>query len=166
VESNLGTGTTFHFTAVFQVNSAVRPLASVYPASQQTDRPLNILVAEDNAVNQMVIKQVIKKLKHQVKVVENGKLAVEEILRSGNTYDLILMDIQMPEMDGIEATTIIRGKISSEQLPIVALTAHVTTSDMDKCTEAGIDYFVTKPVDVKKLNSILVEISNRTHVPM
>lgn len=164
VDSTLNKGSTFWFTAVFRLNlqEKATEIQNITPVAF---RPLNILVAEDNSVNQMVIKQVMKKLKHNVKIVDNGKMAVNEILHSANSYDLVLMDIQMPEMDGIEATTIIRRTVSASKLPIVALTAHVTSTDVDRCYEVGIDYFITKPVDVKKLDSILVEISNRKSVP-
>eukprot|EP01112_Ceratiomyxa_fruticulosa_P021800 TRINITY_DN7803_c0_g1_i1.p1 TRINITY_DN7803_c0_g1~~TRINITY_DN7803_c0_g1_i1.p1 ORF type:complete len:1026 (+),score=223.28 TRINITY_DN7803_c0_g1_i1:476-3553(+) len=139
------------------------------PAPQQVS--FNILTAEDNTVNKYIITRMLNKLKHTVTVVENGKLAVEEFEKNGKEYDLILMDVQMPEMDGIEATKKIReiedqqeqtakdksGK-TRKRVPIIALTAHATTQDMDRCREAGMSMFVMKPIDIAKLKEVIQEL--------
>lgn len=117
----------------------------------RTQKHLKILLAEDNKINQKVASKTLETFGHQVDVVENGLQAVEKV--KANHYDLVLMDLEMPEMDGIEATKTIR-KLESEQpsgseekrhLKIVALTAHSTTEDKNRCMEAGMDDYISKP---------------------
>ncbi len=122
---------------------------------QKTSAPadsksLRILVAEDNLVNQTLAKRLLGKLGHQVTIASNGREAY--LTFQANKFDLVLMDIQMPEVDGYEAAGLIRaweaGKIRT---PIIALTAHAMASDRDKCLQAGMDGFVTKPIQVADL---------------
>jgi len=111
------------------------------------DRHLRILLAEDNKVNQRVAVKVLESAGHEVITVLNGKAAVD-LFRSGERFDVILMDLQMPEMDGYEATLKIRQSAEkgfNVNVPIVALTAHAMTGDMEKCLKAGMDGFVSKP---------------------
>jgi signal transduction histidine kinase/DNA-binding response OmpR family regulator len=117
----------------------------------RTQRRLKILLAEDNKINQKVASKTLESFGHQVDVVENGLEAVDKVKQ--NQYDLIMMDLEMPEMDGIEATRVIR-KLESENLregpnrkhiKIVALTAHSTTEDKARCQEAGMDDYISKP---------------------
>lgn len=115
-------------------------------------RPLRILVAEDNKVNQMMVERMLANAGHQATCVSNGRLALEALERS--TYDLVLLDIQMPEMDGLEAARAIRSRWGSG-LPLIALTAQAMQGDGDRCFDAGMDAYVTKPVTPEQLVGVL-----------
>jgi CheY-like chemotaxis protein len=121
------------------------------PASRRT---LRVLLAEDNKVNQLVAARLLEKHGHTVVVAGNGKevLAALEEPGSGG-FDLILMDVQMPEMDGFETTGIIRARetLSGTHLPIIAMTAHAMKGDEERCLTAGMDRYVAKPIDVAEL---------------
>jgi PAS domain S-box-containing protein len=114
-------------------------------------RSLRLLVAEDNPVNQRLAVRILEKWGHQVVVVGNGKKAVEAWEREA--FDLILMDVQMPEMSGYQAVGIIREreKGPGKRIPIVAMTAHAMEGDREKCLSSGMDHYVTKPIDQKRL---------------
>jgi CheY-like chemotaxis protein len=114
--------------------------------------PLHILVAEDNIFNQQVIIHILNKLGYQPRVVENGAMAVAES-REEN-FDMILMDMQMPEMDGIEATLIIRNTLQNQPV-IIALTANTMQGDEEKCLEAGMNDYIGKPVMLEEVVSKL-----------
>lgn len=111
-----------------------------------------VLVAEDNPINQKIAKRILEKIGFEVTIAGDGKEAVEFSLKNG--FDLILMDIQMPRMDGIEATRAIR-RDSTHQTPIVAMTANTSDDDRRVCLEAGMDDFLTKPIDSGALQSVL-----------
>ena len=112
-------------------------------------RKLRILLAEDNKVNQMVASRLLEKRGHTVVIAENGReaLAVLDDPASG-AFDLILMDVQMPDMDGFEATGIIRAREQSSgaHLPIIAMTAHAMKGDEERCLAAGMDGYASKPI--------------------
>ncbi len=115
-----------------------------------------ILLAEDNPVNQKVAKRVLNYLGYQVDIVNNGVEAVKAI--ANTAYDLILMDIQMPEMDGLETTKYIRKQESELQLPpiaIVAMTANATDDDQNLCRDAGMNDYISKPIQIDKLKNLL-----------
>ncbi len=117
--------------------------------SRTASRRLRILVAEDNQVNRRFVTRVLQKRGHTVASAANGKLAMEAIDRlKPKTFDVVLMDVQMPELDGLSATVLIRQaeKISGGHLPIVAMTAHAMAGDRDRCIAAGMDDYVTKPL--------------------
>ncbi len=116
---------------------------------------LRVLLAEDNSVNQRVVQRVLEKAGHSVVIVDNGRLAVEEFYRQ--QFDLILMDVQMPEMDGFEATAEIRDREewSVRRTPIIALTAHAMSGDRERCLQAGMDAYVQKPIDALELLSVI-----------
>jgi two-component system sensor histidine kinase/response regulator len=112
---------------------------------------LHILVAEDNLINSRLTTRLLSKQGHSAVVVGNGR----DVLRAleGESFDLVLMDVQMPDMDGFEATGAIREqeRHTQKHLPIIAMTAHAMSGDRERCLEAGMDAYVTKPVDAKKL---------------
>ncbi|HQO48860.1 MAG TPA: response regulator [Bacteroidales bacterium] len=119
--------------------------------STDTGRKLSILVAEDQIINRKIVIQLLEKKGWLVKAVENGKIAYE--VASTQRFDIILMDVQMPEMDGFDATRNIRiaEKGKSYHTPIVAMTAHAMVGDKEKCLAAGMDYYITKPVNPAEL---------------
>jgi len=123
-------------------------------AASADARVLRVLLAEDNRINQLVAQRLLQKLGCQTDVVENGRDAVEAVTR--HRYDIILMDIQMPVMDGFEATTRIRdAETAGARLPIVAMTAHAMEGDRDRCLAAGMDGYISKPVNLAALGKVL-----------
>ncbi|MBF0225186.1 MAG: response regulator [Desulfobacterales bacterium] len=119
-------------------------------------KKFNILLAEDNPVNQKIVVKLLVKKGYTVDVVSNGKKAIDALNKG--FYDLILMDVQMPEMDGLEATNIIRDTIVDSKvknIPIVAMTAHVMKGDKEKCLEAGMTDYISKPISPTELFGIL-----------
>jgi CheY-like chemotaxis protein/HPt (histidine-containing phosphotransfer) domain-containing protein len=114
-----------------------------------------ILIAEDNAINQKVAERMLEKLGFRVDTVGNGKEAVKAV--EGGTYDLVLMDIQMPEMDGFEATSIIRDreKPGGRRIPIVAMTAHALKGYRERCLQSGMDDYLAKPIQRDTLTRLL-----------
>jgi len=121
-------------------------------------RQLNVLLAEDNKVNQKFALRVLDKVGHVTTVVNNGREAIESIV--DNEFDVVLMDIQMPEMDGFEATAEIRKleQQSNLHIPIIALTAHAMKGDREKCLSAGMDGYITKPIKSKILLAEIVNV--------
>lgn len=138
--------------------------ASVVQAQQAAFRgPYNILLAEDNPINQKLAVGVLNNHGHKVTVVDNGRKAVELLRRQ--PFDVVLMDIQMPEMDGIEATCNIREDEadSHHQTPIIAMTAHAMAADRQRCLEAGMDEYISKPFRAKELIALIENLMvNRT----
>ncbi|MBE0604474.1 MAG: response regulator, partial [Deltaproteobacteria bacterium] len=158
VESAPGKGSVFSFTARFPVAPPDPEAPRAYPAQVSPTvgrHAARILLAEDNVVNQAVGVAMLEKLGCQVDVANNGREAVEAV--SAVAYDLVLMDCQMPEMDGFTATAQIRRHKDrhGRRLPIVALTAHATESDRELCLAAGMDDYLTKPYTLNQLNAVL-----------
>jgi PAS domain S-box-containing protein len=151
IESELGAGSRFYFSAVFGAAGEVKaaPVPSV--------RARSILLVEDNLINQKVAKKMLESLGNQVTVANNGREALEALERMAWKVDAVLMDIQMPEMDGIAATKEIRRleAMSGRRIPIFALTAHNLKSDEERCLAAGMDLHLTKPLQVDKLLAAL-----------
>jgi len=117
---------------------------------------MKVLVAEDNAINQQVIEAVLRRAGVEVELVGNGRLAVDAVAAGGlQKYDAVLMDIQMPVMDGIEATRHIREDERFRDLPIIAVTAHAISSEIDRCFEAGMNAHIAKPIEEEKLYQVL-----------
>src|SRR4029079_650770 len=129
---------------------AVKPHAEP-SASLTPTRTVRLLLAEDNVVNQRVAVGLLSKRGHQVTVVTNGREALDAIER--DRFDLVLMDVQMPEMGGLEATIAIRERerTSGGHLRIVAMTAHAMTGDRERCYAAGMDGYLSKPIDPLRL---------------
>jgi CheY-like chemotaxis protein len=131
------------------------------PLLPRVEAPLHILLAEDNKINQLLARRLLEKLGHRVSVVENGREAVEAVKSS--EFDLVFMDVQMPEMDGFEATTVIRREKSvTSYVPIVAMTAHAMKGDRERCLRAGMDGYVSKPARAATLRrAIAAALQNR-----
>ncbi len=139
-----------------------RLIAGRFRTEDGAHEPFRILVAEDNAINQRVILKVIERLGYTADLARDGAEAVGAAL--GRPYDVIVMDVQMPFMDGLEAAREIRKlALTGRQPYIVALTAHATTDDRRACLEAGMDDYFTKPIDVDALGRTLHRLSG-THV--
>lgn len=162
VASQFGEGSTFSYTtsllpAIHRETGAV-PLGMDQSASREPGSPKRVLVADDNEINQVVACKFLQKLGCQVEVARTGHEAVEAISRT--TYDIVLMDCEMPEMDGYEATREIRRREEGavNHLPIMALTGHASDEDAQKCREAGMDKVVTKPLTLPALRAGLEEL--------
>ncbi|MBU1012644.1 MAG: response regulator [Bacteroidetes bacterium] len=156
VESEVGQGSTFWFT--LELEKGQKPLDDKYDDENleyntDFDKHFKVLLAEDNAINQKVEKYALEKFGHTVEIAQNGQIAVDMFTK--NKYDLILMDIQMPVMDGINATKLIRKKEKEldpkNHIRIVALTACVMEGDVEKFIEAGMDDVISKPFKMKDM---------------
>ena len=210
VQSEVGKGSTFHFTARFGLQRGIAPsnltkkvdvidipglmmddygkqrsISSQMPANGQKsrassgrplsdprgeaeeptgpvaggDRPgLHILIAEDNIVNQRLAARILEKRGHRIQVANNGVEALAAL--EAGSYDLILMDVQMPELDGTETTVAIREKekMTGAHIPIVAVTAHVMGGDREYCLDAGMDAYISKPLQAEKLIQVVEEL--------
>lgn len=124
---------------------------------------LNILLAEDEHISRLLIAQVLAKLGHNVTSVKNGREALE-VLSGHESFDVLLTDIQMPQVDGIELTTILRSEKqyqSIAQFPIIAMTAYAMAGDRENYLKAGMDDYIPKPVDPKLLEIILGQLTGR-----
>jgi len=135
------------------------PGAAQKPGGGQAARPLRILLVEDNKVNQRLAERLLTRDGHTVKIAATGIEAVEA--SGAAMFDVILMDVQMPEMDGFEATRAIRRREAAGQagrIPIVAMTAHAMTGDRDKCLEAGMDGYLAKPIHWRELREVLATL--------
>ncbi len=151
-ESEMGKGSAFHFTILAETAPvgipARKPLKlDELPASQSGS--LRLLLAEDNIVNQKVALRMLRKLGYHADVVANGLEVLQALERQA--YDIILMDVQMPEMDGFEATKAIHERWQKEAPHIIALTAHALDGDREKCLAAGMDDYIAKPMKIEEL---------------
>lgn len=156
VDSTEGQGSTFWFTVVCPAGSKENLEASADQngAEEGGDRTLRILVAEDNMVNQAVVRAMLERAGHRIDIVGNGLEAVSAVARA--PYDLILMDVQMPEMDGITATKRLRATQEADNpIPIIALTANAMKGDRERYLEAGMTDYVSKPIDPVHLFSAI-----------
>jgi CheY-like chemotaxis protein len=157
LQSREGVGSTFSFVIAVPLGGPpAAPRADAPPPSQPLQESLSILVAEDNSINQRLIRHLLEARGHRVTIAEDGAAALEA-WRAGR-FDLILMDVQMPQMDGIEATRHIRSRerSSGSHVPIIALTANAMKGDRDKCLDAGMDGYLSKPIRTEDLDRILL----------
>jgi CheY-like chemotaxis protein len=162
VESRPGAGSCFRFTIRVHVAPAgVLELQDAAPDAAAARR-LRLLVAEDNPVNQQVIARLLARLGHEVAIAGNGREVLEAMTRE--RFDAVLMDVQMPEMDGLEAAEAIRRAEGStgRHMPIVALTAHAMKGDRDRCLASGMDAYLAKPIRTAELADVL----NRLEPPV
>ena len=120
-----------------------------------TNRPLHVLLADDAPVNQEVAAGLLELKGHSVEVVDNGKEAVDALER--RQFDVVLMDLEMPVMDGLEATALIREReaVTGQHTPIIAMTAHAEQGFRERCLQAGMDGYVFKPIDADQLFAAL-----------
>jgi two-component system sensor histidine kinase/response regulator len=133
-----------------EVQEKPLPIVSRHTIEEEKRRRIRILLTEDNPTNQKLVVALIKKAGHSADVVESGQKAMEALNRT--SYDLVLMDVQMPEMDGFEATKAIREmEGENKHTPIIAMTAHAMKGDRERCLQAGMDDYVSKPIEPKKL---------------
>jgi CheY-like chemotaxis protein len=136
-----------------------QPTLIAHQSLLEAKHGLRILLAEDNAVNQVLARRLLEKMGHTVVVVNNGLEAVKAILET-ESFDAALMDVQMPEMDGFEATQAIRAaeRTSGNHLPIVALTAHAMKGDEERCLAVGMDGYISKPIRTAELVAIFEQL--------
>ena len=163
-----GQGSTFSFSikapvvqAAVSADGAAKPAAKITIDPQMATRhPLRILLAEDNLVNQKLALRLLSQMGYQADVAVNGLQAIERVEQQ--TYDLVLMDVQMPEMDGLEASRQITSKLKPHERPrIVAMTANAMQGDREMCLAAGMDDYVTKPIRVDALVAALLNVEVR-----
>ena len=152
-------GSTFSFVLKFQKTNSDTEFESepIEPDLEITG--IKVLVAEDIILNQLLMRTLLDDFGFECDIADNGKIAIEKIQEK--KYDVILMDLQMPEMNGFEATDFIRNTMKSD-IPIIALTADVTTVDLAKCTAVGMNDYIAKPVDEKVLYSKIIGIVKKT----
>ncbi|MDN3677636.1 CHASE3 domain-containing protein [Flavobacterium paronense] len=153
VDSTFGKGSTFSFILKFMKTNADAVLEPEILELNTDIKDTKILVVEDMELNQLLMKTLLDDFGFECEIAANGKIAVEKLKK--NNYDIVLMDLQMPEMNGFEATEYIR-KTMKLTLPIIALTADVTTVDVAKCKEVGMNDYISKPVDERLLYSKLI----------
>ncbi len=162
VESEVGQGSSFHVILPFRTaNRAEDSEQPVAHASRNGSRPLAILVTEDDIVTQRLVTRLLEKKGHNVKVVSNGRSALEAT--ASRTFDAVLMDVNIPGMDGYEITRRIREreKSTGEHLPIIAMTANAMSGDREKCLAAGMDEYLSKPILSEDLYRKIEELGGR-----
>ncbi|CAM2883157.1 response regulator [Flavobacterium frigoris] len=159
VKSEVGTGSEFSFLIQYRKDLSGATAISTVKKEQLTPdflKGVKILLVEDNALNQLLAVKVFKKWDKEIDIADNGKIAIDKI--EANNYDIILMDIQMPEMDGNELTRYIRNHMGSKSnVPIIALTAHATLEEEKRCIDNGMDDYLSKPY---QFNVLLEKLYN------
>jgi CheY-like chemotaxis protein len=151
-------------------DASIEPPGNAEPVPAATTRSLSVLVAEDNEINALLMRSLLTRLGHHVVITTNGEEALESWLSArsaGTPYDLVLMDIQMPQLDGIETTKRIRAREAGQpgrQTAILALTANTLVEDRYACFEAGMDGFLIKPLDRDKLADALSGLAASRHI--
>lgn len=151
VESEPGKGSSFHFTVLFARGVPLAPKPETAKERHGSWPPLEILVVEDNEINARMTQRTLEKCGHRVSLAYDGLQALAELER--RRFDLVLMDVQMPELDGLEATRRIRRRerVQGGHVPIIAMTAHAMKGDRERCLEAGMDGYVSKPIRWEEL---------------
>jgi PAS domain S-box-containing protein len=144
VKSKVSEGSTFSFILPFKKTTSEAESEAEIPSLPENLKSIKVLVVEDIPINQLLMKTLLDDYGFEYEIAANGKIAIDKL--QFKSYDLILMDLQMPEMNGFEATRYIRTTLKSH-IPIIALTADVTTADLQKCKAVGMDDYISKPVD-------------------
>lgn len=159
IEESNDPGTTFVFTVSFKTSNIEEINNYDLQHKKHKTDLLRILIAEDNEVNQLVLRRMIEKKGHLVDYVENGVEAVDAVKR--NRYDIVFMDVHMPRLNGFEATKAIKEALTPDTCPyIVAVTANAVRGDMDKCLRAGMDAYVSKPIKSESIMQVMEEFYN------
>ena len=153
VESKINEGSVFSFKLSFQKTNAEAEIETEFLELDTEIKNIKVLVVEDMALNQLLMKTLLDDFGFERDIASNGKIAIEKL--ETKDYDIILMDLQMPEMNGFECTEYIRNTMNSK-IPIIALTADVTTVDLAKCKSVGMNDYIAKPVDERLLYSKII----------
>jgi CheY-like chemotaxis protein len=158
VESLEGQGSTFWFTALFRKQADPRGILADDTAveAHPATTAIRILLVEDDPANQFAFDRLLSKSNHQVEIAENGKEALK--LLEEKNYDVVLMDCRMPVMDGYEATAAIRdpaSRVRNRAIPVIALTANAMREDRDRCIAAGMNDYLSKPIELPVLLAML-----------
>lgn len=166
VKSKITEGATFSFVLDFKKTNDTAVFEDEFMELDPTIKNIKVLVVEDMPLNQLLMKTILDDFGFERDVAENGKIAIEKLAQKNlygltKAYDVILMDLQMPEMNGFEATEYIR-KVLKSKIPIIALTADVTTVDLTKCKAVGMNDYIAKPVDERLLYSKIVNFVKKT----
>ncbi len=153
-ESKENEGSVFSFSLPLKIVRIDMPVAEQEERQLAYEyRPLNILLAEDNKMNQLIARKTFKKIGYDIDIADNGCIAID--MFSQKSYDLIFMDIQMPEMDGLQAAAFLVDKYHDACPPIIAMTANVLSEDEEKCRAAGMRDFVSKPFTIERLEDVI-----------
>jgi signal transduction histidine kinase/DNA-binding response OmpR family regulator len=158
VESRVGRGSTFTVEIPFETAPAVEPTVEPRPeqrAAAPASKQARLLLVEDNAVNQRVVLAMLRKKNYAIDVANNGQEALDKLERAAEPYNVILMDVQMPVLDGLETTKAIRRNNNWDNLPIIAMTAHAMIGDRERCLQAGMNAYVSKPVQQAGLIAVI-----------
>jgi CheY-like chemotaxis protein len=158
VKSKVGEGSVFSFILNFLKTSGDTETETVLMELDSKNKDIKVLVVEDMALNQLLMKTLLDDFGFECDIADNGKIAIEKLKEK--SFDIIMMDLQMPVMNGFEATEYIRNTLNSE-IPIIALTADVTTVDLSKCKAAGMNDYIAKPVDERLLYSKIIGLVKR-----
>lgn len=153
-ESREYQGSVFSFSLPLKIVPIDMPVAEpVNKRAAYQYRPLNILLAEDNKMNQLIARKTFQKIGHEIDIADNGRIAIEMFEKKN--YDLIFMDIQMPEMDGLQAAAFLLNKYPGLCPPIIAMTANVLSEDEERCRLAGMIDFISKPFTIERLEDVI-----------
>ncbi len=155
VESELGQGSVFTFMAEFMACYANEPITNIFVNTPHSFDSIQVLLVEDDILNQIVARELLKKVGVSVTVANNGIEALAALQQT--TFHLVFLDMQMPQMDGYETIKCIRAQKQWQQLPIIAMTAHAISSERDKCLIAGINDYLAKPFDPPRLTEMLAK---------
>ncbi|HSY75261.1 MAG TPA: response regulator, partial [Bacteroidia bacterium] len=161
VTSEVNKGSVFTFSLVYRKDLKSEPTKKVsLNESEDTIKELNVLLVEDNTLNQILAQKVLSDWGWKVEVADNGLIATEKVEKQN--FDLVLMDIQLPEMDGYEATHFIREKLPAPKsaIPIIAMTAHAISGEEEKCLKAGMNGYISKPFNTHKLYQKIISVLN------
>lgn len=161
LKSKVGEGSTFSFILTFEKTNMTADTETEIIKLDSEIRNIKVLVAEDVTLNQLLIKMILTDFGFETEIADNGKIALEKM--QNNTYDIILMDLNMPEMNGFEATKYIRETMKSK-IPIIALTADVTITDVTKCKESGMNDYISKPIDENLLYTKIVDLVKKQQI--